>query len=331
MINKIIRFFERRAKRYGKRYARHLLMVYLISAIPVGFLSTAVTNTQASITQPIKTIKILANSGLPNIATGGLLTPIRAIATATKNNFITGLNELSRSYKLPTTTQATNSQTTPSSSVATNDNTLLGIATSWTFNDAPNYYKVLGVSDINTADFPKEGKIVYGAFDSQGRTTTAKGSLTFENVKGSYGVRQTFTEADSPSGWGHNGKVAISWLNGRVYHGYFWNKSHLIADSLGGDAERDNVITGTRTQNVGGSDQKGGMRYSEKKAQSWLEANHIGVLYYEAQPIYNGNELVPRAVVVSMLSSDKTINEKVMVYNMANGFVVDYNTGTYHQ
>ncbi|MFS6325018.1 hypothetical protein SUT38_11005, partial [Streptococcus agalactiae] len=62
MINKIIRFFERRAKRYGKRYARHLLMVYLISAIPVGFLSTAVTNTQASITQPIKTIKILANS-----------------------------------------------------------------------------------------------------------------------------------------------------------------------------------------------------------------------------------------------------------------------------
>ncbi|SUO62460.1 streptodornase [Streptococcus pyogenes] len=70
------------------------------------------------------------------------------------------------------------------------------------------------------------------------------------------------------------------------------------------------------------------MRYTEQRAQEWLEANHDGYLYYEAAPIYNADELIPRAVVVSMQSSDNTINEKVLVYNTANGYTINYHNGT---
>ncbi|MGT2888076.1 DNA/RNA non-specific endonuclease [Streptococcus didelphis] len=211
-------------------------------------------------------------------------------------------------------------------------NAYLQEALDWTFEANPNYYKVLGESDINPADFPEVGKIVYSNLDELGRTQTAKGTLTYQNVAASYNIRQKFGPNENPSGWtgnAKNKKYRIDWLNGLSYQGDFWNRSHLIADSLGGDALRVNAITGTRTQNVGGRDQRGGMRYTEQKAQTWLENNQDGQLYYEASPIYNGDELLPRAVLVSVLSSDNTINEKVLVYNTANGYTINYLNGTF--
>ena len=203
-----------------------------------------------------------------------------------------------------------------------------GTAQTWSIDKYPNYYTVDGKSGINPSDFPKAGEIQYGELDELGRTTEAKGSLTFKNVKGSYGVRQKFSKDADPSGWGAQDKVKIPYSNGKRYKGFFWNRSHLIGDALGGDAIRQNVVTGTRTQNVG-EDQKGGMRYSEIKAQKWLEANHDGTLYYGANPVYEGNELVPRYVEVSMKSSDGTIDEKVIVFNSANGFEINYADGTF--
>ena len=203
-----------------------------------------------------------------------------------------------------------------------------GTVQTWSIDKYPNYYTVDGKSGINQSDFPEAGKIQYGELDKLGRTTEAKGSLTFKNVEGSYGVRQKFSKDADPSGWGVQDKVKIPYSNGKHYKGFFWNRSHLIGDALGGDAIRQNVVTGTRTQNVG-EDAKGGMRYSEIKAQEWLEANHDGTLYYGAKPVYEGNELVPRTVIVSMLSSDGTIDEKVIVFNSANGFEINYADGTF--
>lgn len=216
----------------------------------------------------------------------------------------------------------------------------LKVSQEWSFDLFPDYYRPLGKSNINISEFPEKAQISYGAFDNLGRTTTAKGSLTFDNVKGSYNVRQQFTEADKPSGWiGNetevvNGKTKvktyqIDWLNGKSYKGVMWNKSHLIADSLGGEAKTENIITGTRPQNVGGYNQKGGMRYAEAKAKKYLESNQNAILYYEVIPVYKDNEPLPRAVVVKMLSSDKSIDEAVMVYNTANGYTVDYQNGTF--
>jgi len=52
--------------------------------------------------------------------------------------------------------------------------------------------------------------------------------------------------------------------NGKIYNGYFYNRSHLIADSLGGRSYKYNVVTGTRQQNVGNNGD-GGMQSIEKK------------------------------------------------------------------
>lgn len=254
----------------------------------------------------------------------------------TTNDLLSGLSEVKTYIVTKVTgvsnanTQITATSTEKSGTYTLSDGSLINLPT-WSLDTYPNYYTVIGASNINTSDFPTTGAIEYSDLDSLGRTQIAKGSLTYANVEGSYGVRQSFSSEDDPSGWGNNDKVSIEWTNNKVYNGYFWNRSHLIADSLGGDAERDNVITGTRNQNVGGTDQNGGMRYTEKKAQKWLENNHSGVLYYSAEPIYNGTELIPHAVIVSMLSSDNSINEKVIVFNNANGYVIDYTNGTYHQ
>ncbi|MGV3082680.1 DNA/RNA non-specific endonuclease, partial [Streptococcus dysgalactiae] len=90
---------------------------------------------------------------------------------------------------------------------------------------------------------------------------------------------------------------------------------------------RNNLITGTRTQNVGNNDRKGGMQYIENKVLTYINQNPSVHVYYKAEPVYVGTELVPRYVVVSALSSDGIIDEKVRVFNTANGFTIDYQNG----
>lgn len=218
----------------------------------------------------------------------------------------------------------------------------LSIAKDWNFKDLPNYYRVVGKANIDEQTFPEKGKIIYGNKDALGRTTTAKGNLTYDNVKGSYGKRPPILDSQNPSGWIGNAtkidqktgkKIVVTYpivsSDGRIYNGVFWNASHLIADRLGGEPIRENLITGTRTQNVGGVDQKGGMKYIESKATDYLESNHDKSLYYEAIPIYDGNELVPRGVLVNAKSSDGKIDESVMTYNVANGYEINYQEGTF--
>jgi len=104
--------------------------------------------------------------------------------------------------------------------------------------------------------------------------------------------------------------------------------SHLIADSLGGRAFRRNLITGTRMQNVGANDGRGGMAYTERKVVNYLYRHHKASVYYSANPVYKGKELVPRSVIVDIQSSDGEINERVIVlYNAAKGFKINYKKG----
>lgn len=199
--------------------------------------------------------------------------------------------------------------------------------TKWSAKVAPNYVKVVGKAKVGTK--PKKGKIKYSKLDSKGRTRTAVGTITYKLVTDSAGWREEMADDADPSGWGHNDRASIKLYNGRTYNGYFWNRSHLIADSLGGHAIRRNLVTGTRMQNVGANDGAGGMAYCETKVRNWLYAHIGGTVYYRAKPVYKGKELVPRSVVVDMKSSDGTINQRVVVYNAAKGYKVNYKKGTF--
>lgn len=202
-------------------------------------------------------------------------------------------------------------------------------ATTWDENVYPNYVRDAGPAIVDT-DVPEGGTIHYGGLDSLGRTQAAVGIITYKMYSDSKGWREKFgSDADNISGWGHNAKVAISMPNGKIYNGYMYNRSHLIADSLGGKAERENLVTGTRTQNVGANDGKGGMAYTETMARDWISSHQDGTIYYKVTPVYVGSELVPRSVYVDIKTSDGSIDKHVEVYNTAKGYTIDYMTGEF--
>ena len=203
--------------------------------------------------------------------------------------------------------------------------------TAWDPDAAPEYYRVVGPAEL--ADVPAPGEVRYGGLDELGRTQGVIASVTHEMYEAARGHEARFTKADNPSGWGHNEEVEIAVPDGdsgtRSYHGAFWNRSHLLADSLGGAAARENVITGTRTQNVGANDGKGGMAYEETRVRAWLAEHIDGTVAYAATPVYVGDELVPRSVFVDVRTSDGTIDERVEVYNAALGYEINYHTGEF--
>lgn len=250
----------------------------------------------------------------------------------------------------------------------------------WNISSFPNYYQILGPSEIKSEEFPQVktvslkdykpekrsnktvsvSEINYSSLDELGRSGVAYGTITYDMVDISAGTRETWEPNPEPSGWfiyknknnsslisekdykslnskerktyseiSNNKKESIKLSNGKTYNGYFYNRSHLIADSLGGRAFRENVVTASRTQNVGNNDKVGGMQYIEWKVMNYIKENKDVVVYYKAEPIYTDSELLPRHVIVSALSSDGVIDEKVKVFNAAEGFSINYLTGEY--
>ena len=195
----------------------------------------------------------------------------------------------------------------------------------WDESAAPEYVLEVGPAQIR-ADVA-EGDVSYSGLDAEGRPGLVAASLTHETRASAKERGRRDIDVD-PVGWpGENPKVTITTPDGGTYRGRFWNRSHLLADSLGGDPTTENLVTGTRMQNAGGNDDKGGMAYGEQIARDWLDTHTTGSLYYSALPLYVGGEPIPRAVLVDMRSSDGTIDEELLVYNAAKGFDIDYETG----
>lgn len=188
--------------------------------------------------------------------------------------------------------------------------------------------------DLVYKDFTSEelanGSIHYEGLDSLGRTQTVAGVITYKMRE--EGTEREREDMPDPAGWSYNGKsnnskVTIDLLNGKTYKGYFYNRSHLIAKSLGGAENEYNLITGTRTQNVGKNDGCGGMAYTEEKARNYLDTHASSVVYYKATPAYIGTELLPRSVFVDIKTPDGILDEHVEVLNACYGFTINYDTG----
>ena len=174
------------------------------------------------------------------------------------------------------------------------------------------------------------GEVRYAPLDGLGRAGRCVANVTFDlMLQGEAASRDGLSDLH-PSGWGHNAKVTITNPDGSVYNGYLFNRSHLVAKSLGGQNRIENLVCGTRTQNVGdNTGQDGGMAHTEVLARDWLVAHPGGTVWYCATPVYVGSELLPRSVIVDVRSSDGTLDQEVEVYNTAYGFTIDYATGEY--
>jgi DNA-entry nuclease len=193
----------------------------------------------------------------------------------------------------------------------------------------PDMYEVLGKAEIDESKFSTTYSYSHDDLD---RTTTAYGLVNYKAVMDSKGWRADFEPNSEPSGWfigkkSNNKKVSVKLPTGKIYNGYFYNRSHLIADSLGGRSYKYNVVTGTRQQNVGNNG-NGGMQYIEKKVVDYVEKTKNNV-YYSVEPYYEGNELVSRYVIVNAKSDDGVINEKVKVFNNSSGYEINYSDGSF--
>ena len=202
---------------------------------------------------------------------------------------------------------------------------------SWDEASAPDYVLEAGPAQVRKA--LEAGEISNSPLDGLGRPGLVAASLTHESRERARQRGRQDIEVD-PVGWpDENPKVSIETPDGSTHRGRFWNRSHLLADSLGGDPARENLVTGSRMQNASGNDNEGGMAYGEQVARDWLDKHDDddalplceGGGYLCAQDHRDeGGELL---LIVDMFSSDGTVDMELIVYNAAKGYAIDYETG----
>ncbi|MBS3379482.1 DNA/RNA non-specific endonuclease [Staphylococcus aureus] len=120
------------------------------------------------------------------------------------------------------------------------------------------------------------------------------------------------------------------------YRGYLYNKSHLLAWSLGGNMETHNLVLGTRSQNVGSNKDVngGGMGYPETQVRNAIYDNPDIKVFYKVTPVYNNKELLPRGTHVKAYSvndNGKTVNINVWIANKQQGININYKDGTFQK
>ena len=120
-----------------------------------------------------------------------------------------------------------------------------------------------------------------------------------------------------PSGWQ---TVKYDFVDGK----YLYNRCHLIGFQLTGEnANKENLITGTRYMNVEG------MLPFENMVADYIKDTDNHVLY-RVTPIFQGSELVARGVLMeakSVEDNGEGILFCVYVYNNQPGVEIDYLTG----
>lgn len=120
-----------------------------------------------------------------------------------------------------------------------------------------------------------------------------------------------------PTGWA---SVKYDIVDGK----YLYNRCHLIGYQLAGEnANKQNLITGTRYLNVTG------MLPFENDVADYVQRTENHVLY-RVTPVFVGTELVARGVQMEAYSVEDAgdgVCFNVFVYNVQPGVVIDYATG----
>lgn len=196
---------------------------------------------------------------------------------------------------------------------------------------------------------PVNNQIVnYQGLDNLGRTQAVGSFIRFKDVlkrNSTITPHPAIPEASRIAGEFSDGSFNSDlgkWMgtrsNNRIvtingYRGYVFNKSHLLAWSLGGSMNSNNLIWGTRAQNVGTNkpNNPGGMAYPETQVRNFLRTNPNEVVYYSASPLYVEQELVPRGVQVQAISlrDPQKFHLNIWVFNAEAGVKLNYQTGSF--
>ena len=164
--------------------------------------------------------------------------------------------------------------------------------------------------DLTTASFES-----YSELDSLGRCGTAFACLGQDLMP--RGERGDISGIH-PTGW-HS--VQYDFIDGKN----LYNRCHLIGWQLSGeDANRKNLITGTRYMNVEG------MLPFENMVADYIKETGCHVLY-RVTPVFQGSNLVADGVLMEAMSVEDqgdSISFCVFVPNVQPGVAIDYSDGS---
>ena len=224
--------------------------------------------------------------------------------------WLTGCESLAT---LPTSTAEPTATTQPSSSPSQPTETI-------TLDSIPPYdqqpYVVLqdNVPGFQESDWTTQAFETYSPLDELGRCGVAYANICKELMpteeRGEIGQVK-------PSGW-HT--VTYDVVDGR----YLYNRCHLIGFQLAGEnANKENLITGTRYLNVVG------MLPFENEVADYVEetGNHV---LYRVTPIFQEANLVASGVQMEAYSVEdrgEGVRFHVYVYNVQPGVGIKYETG----
>ena len=225
----------------------------------------------------------------------------------------------------PESTDVSNTATTTTTTVTnttTDETTTNEIITDeiFTLEEIPEYTdNIYVVINNNNPSFTKDDYIqtsfeTYSELDSLGRCGVA-----FANV----GVDIMPTEdrgsisSVKPTGWQ---TIKYDVVEGK----YLYNRCHLIGFQLTGEnANKANLITGTRSFNVDG------MLPFENMVADYVKETENHVLY-RVTPMYEGEDLVAKGVQIEAWSVEdegEGICFNVFIHNIQSGVIIDYATG----
>ncbi|WP_239984742.1 DNA/RNA non-specific endonuclease [Sporolactobacillus pectinivorans] len=180
-------------------------------------------------------------------------------------------------------------------------------------------------STLNSRDW-KENKVIYSNIDDLNRTSHPNTAyLESRNMANdSLRVRQYV----QPTGWHQkfsNGKAIL-------------NRGHLIAYSL----SKGIAYTGSYNPSLKSGDQNNPKNlftqtaFSNQEIQTIYESQVRNALkqgkkvIYQAQAIFNGNDLMAKGVELQAISTDGSLNFNVFIFNVQPGFQFNYADGTSH-
>lgn len=187
-------------------------------------------------------------------------------------------------------------------------------------NNIPEYSDKMYVEldgnqpDFSSKDLKTKSYETYSKLDSLGRCGTVEANIGKDIMptqkRGAIGMVK-------PTGW-HT--VKYNNVDGK----YLYNRCHLIGYQLTGEnANKRNLITGTRAMNVDGM-----LPFEDMVADYVKETgNHV---LYRVTPVYEGKNLVAKGVQMEGMSVEdkgKDIEFNVFVYNVQPGISIDYKTG----
>ena len=187
--------------------------------------------------------------------------------------------------------------------------------------DIPNFtgepYVVLkdNVPDFTEEELTTEAFEEYSSQDELGRCGTAVASIGQEIMpteeRGSIGHVK-------PSGW-----QTVKY-NDVIEGNYLYNRCHLIGFQLAGEnANKDNLITGTRYLNVEG------MLPFENEVADYVQqtGNHV---MYRVTPFYQGDDLVAGGVQMEAYSVEDAgegVQFNIFCYNVQPQITINYTNG----